>query len=84
MRDPNSSVCYRPSNATWAHNLCTFSGCLVGKTLENVIGYEKKTTLRKTRFLAIFQAVTIPKPQEPQASHLVYRQFGPSTLLIQR
>ena len=23
---------YRPPNATWARDLCTFSGCLVGKT----------------------------------------------------
>ena len=26
---------YRPLNATWARDLCTFSGCLVGKTREN-------------------------------------------------
>ena len=25
---------YQPSNATWVRNLCTFSGCLVGKTRE--------------------------------------------------
>ena len=25
---------YRPSNATWARGLCTFSGCLIGKTRE--------------------------------------------------
>ena len=25
---------YRPPNATWARDLCTFSGCLVGKTRE--------------------------------------------------
>ena len=23
---------YRPTNATWVRNLCTFSGCLMGKT----------------------------------------------------
>ena len=37
-RDPNLTFpCdnhYRPPNATWAHNLCIFSGCLVGKTRE--------------------------------------------------
>ena len=25
---------YQPSNATWARDLSTFSGCLVGKTQE--------------------------------------------------
>ena len=25
---------YRPSNAMWAHDFCTFSGCLVVKTRE--------------------------------------------------
>ena len=25
---------YRPPNATWARDLCTFSGCLVSKTRE--------------------------------------------------
>ena len=25
---------YRPPNATWARDLCTFSGCLTGKTRE--------------------------------------------------
>ena len=25
---------YRPPNITWARDLCTFSGCLVGKTRE--------------------------------------------------
>ena len=25
---------YRPSNVTWAHDLCTFSDCLVGKIQE--------------------------------------------------
>ena len=33
------------------------------------------------RFFAIFQTVTIPRPRKPQASHLVCRQFGPSTLI---
>ena len=26
---------YRLQNATWVRDLCTFSGCLVGKTREN-------------------------------------------------
>ena len=26
---------YRPSNATWARDLCAFSGCLMNKTREN-------------------------------------------------
>ena len=26
---------YRSLNAMWAHDICTFSGCLVGKTREN-------------------------------------------------
>ena len=26
---------YRSLNATWARDICTFSGCLVGKTREN-------------------------------------------------
>ena len=26
---------YRPSNATWVHNLCTFSGCLMAKLEKN-------------------------------------------------
>ena len=42
----------------------------------------KGVTSRKTRFFAIFQIVTISRPQEPQASHLVCKQFGPSTSQI--
>ena len=44
----------------------------------------KGTTSRKMQFFVIFQAVTISRPQEPQASHLVCRQFGSSTSQIVR
>jgi hypothetical protein len=27
-------IIFRPINAMWMHSLCTFSGCLMNKTLE--------------------------------------------------
>ena len=49
-----------------------------------VVGYEKRDYFAQNAFFAIFQTVAISRPQESQASHLVCRQFGPSTSQIQR
>ena len=49
-----------------------------------VTGYEKSDHfMQNMRFFGIFQTVTIPRPQKPQASDLVSKQFGPSTSQIQ-
>ena len=52
--------------------------------MELVIGSEKRDHFELNLFFVTFQTVTTPRPQEPQASHLVCRQFGPSTSHIQR
>ena len=49
-----------------------------------VVGCEKRGHVAQNTIFASFQPVTIPRPYEPQASHLVCRQFRPSTSQIQR
>ena len=49
-----------------------------------MIGYEKRDHIVQNVIFAIFQAATISRPLEPKASHLVCRQFRPSTSRIQR
>ena len=62
----------------WLHNNGELTKCICDRDMR------KGTLLRKTRFFATFQAATISRSQEPQASHLVCRQFGPSASQIQR
>ena len=78
---------YEPSNywkKLWS-KCCIVNYLVFYKKVDTyVVGYEKRDHFVQNAIFAIFQTVTIPRPQEPQASHLVYRQFGPSTSQIQR
>ena len=49
-----------------------------------VIGYEKRVNFVQNAIFWHFQTVTVPRPKQFQASHLVYKQYRPFTSQIQR